>query len=760
MKKCLAGARALALAAMPLSAMPVSAMPVSAIFVAAQAAPSTPAALAAQTLRLMTQAQKLAIVDGKYANAIPPLVTPPPGAVGSAGFVASPGNLGIANLQESDAGIGVADPATGVLSSAGVVFNGPPIRGTAGYSVALPSTLGVAASFDPGIAFAGGAMIGGEAHREGFNVLLAGSMDLVREPRGGRTFIYPGEDPLLAGVMAGAQVRGVQSRHVMSTVKHFALNAQETGRMVLSADIGEADFRQSDLLAFEFAIEQGHPAAVMCAYNRINAVYACGNDFLLNQVLKHDWHYGGWVMSDWGAVHALSDITAGLDQESADIVDLFTNGTAYFQGLGAAITAGSVPESVLNAAVLRILAGGYATGAWADPPVITPIDAAADTAVSRLAEEQAIVLLQNTGGVLPLPKTLRHVLVVGGNAVNGVLEGSGSEQVQPVGGPAAPIDAGTTAPHPIVWLPSPPVAAIQAELPGASVVYTDGGDIPAAAALARGADAVIVFATQPMGEGWDAPDLSLPADPLTGGSQDALIAAMAAANPRTIVVLETGGPVKMPWLAATPAVLEAWYPGAGGGPAIAHVLFGDTDAAGRLPVTFPQSEAQLPRPVLDGTANPAAPFDVNYGIEGASVGYKWFIRRGFTPLFAFGHGLSFTNFAYTGLRLTGGAALSVEVTVTNTGRRAGYAVPQAYVRLPAAVTDDPVRLIGWRKLFLRPGQSARARMALDPRLLATFDPLAQCWRVPAGPVLVSVGASALDERLGGTVSLAGGTLPP
>ena len=452
----------------------------------------------------MTQAEKLALVDGQYGLPIKGFYPIPPGALGSGGFVQGPTALGLPNLQESDAGTGVTDP-----TGAGYTT---PIRGSAGYSTELPSTLGMAATFNPSLAYKGGAMIGQEAHREGFNVMLAGAMDLTREPRCGRNFEYAGEDPLLAGTMAGNLVAGLQSQHVMSTIKHYALNAQETGRMVLSADIAEASMRQADLLAFEIGIEIGQPASIMCAYNRVNGVYSCENNFLLNQVLKQDWGYPGWVMSDWGAMHALTDANVGLDQESADIIDQVLNGTRFFADLGAAIEYGIVPQSRLDNMVQRILRSGFASTAYDYPPVITPIDATADAAVSEQAEEQAAVLLQNTGHLLPLGKSVSRIAVIGGNAINGVITGGGSSQVLPIGGPAPPIDTATGAPHPVVWNPSPPVTALQAEIPAASITYSDGSNIQAAAAAAAAANVAIVFVDQPMSEAYDAPSLSLPPD--------------------------------------------------------------------------------------------------------------------------------------------------------------------------------------------------------------------------------------------------------
>ena len=700
----------------------------------------------------MTQAEMLALVDGQYALPIGTFYPLPEGALGSAGFVTNVTRLGLPNLQESDAGLGVADPTPPGTQT--------PVRGSAGYSTELPSGLATAATFNPDLAYKGGAMIGREAHAEGFNILLAGAMDLTREPRCGRNFEYAGEDPLLSGTMTGALMAGVQSQHVMATMKHYALNAQETGRMVLSADIGEQSLRQSDLLAFEIALEKGQPAAVMCAYNKLNGVYACENNFLLNQVLKQDWGYPGWVLSDWGAMHAITDANVGLDQESADIIDQLLNGSRFFQNLGAAITDGVVAESRLQNMVFRILFSGFATGAFDDPPVIKPINATADAAVSQADEEQAAVLLQNTSNLLPLSKSIKSIAVIGGNAINGVITGGGSSQVLPVGGPAQPIDTSTILPHPVIWNPSSPYAALAQEAPAALLTYNDGSNAQSAAAAAAAAQVAIVFVDQPMSEAYDAANLSLPPDEVTGADQDALVAAVAAANPNTIVVVESGGPVLMPWLPQVGAVLQAWFPGAAGGTAIARVLFGDVDAAGRLPITFPASVNQLPRPVLDGTASPNEPFDVNYAIEGAAVGYKWFMKQGYTPLFPFGFGLSYTQFAFSQLRAVGGQSVGLSFIVTNTGTRAGYAVPQAYLTLPASAAEDPFRLIGWQKLLLKPGQSKRVTLSADPRLAATFDTTAQLWRTVAGPAAVQIGTSAQSLTLSAPVTLTAGTLPP
>jgi beta-glucosidase len=310
--------------------------------------------------------------------------------------------------------------------------------------------------------------------------------------------------------------------------------------------------------------------------------------------------------------------------------------------------------------------------------------------------------------------------------------------------------------------PSAPLTAIRAKVaPGAVGFYS--GDYPEAAAkLAAQADVAIVFATQWTTEGLDAADLSLP------NGQDALIAAVATANPRTIVVLETGGPVLMPWLPQVAAVIEAWYPGIRGGEAIADVLFGDVNPSGRLPVTFPAQLQQLPRPVLDGFGSwgpdsgmperSQPPFDVDYTIEGADVGYRWFARRGFEPLFAFGYGLSYTNFAYSDLKVTGGDTLTATFTVTNTGARAGKDTPQVYLMARPGLATR--RLIGWSTVELPPGGSQRVTITADARVLADWDIKAGDWRIPAGKCSVMLGMSATDAGLTASTRLRARRLPP
>jgi beta-glucosidase len=642
----------------------------------------------------------------------------PPGAIGSAGFVPPIPRLDWPALQESDAGLGVANFGGGLLR--------PGDEATA-----LPSSLALAASFDLSLARQAGAVIGAEAHAKGFNVQLAGGVNLARDPRNGRNFEYAGEDPLLAGLTAGSTVAGIQSQHIVSAVKHYAMNDQESGRNILDARIDEAAARESDLLAFRIAIDTGHPGSVMCAYNKINGAWACENDFLLDRVLKHDWNYGGWVMSDWGGVHSLEDSVAhGLDQQSPGQV------TDYFAGLKEAVEKGAIPKARVRDMALRIVRSVVAAGALDDParPGGT-IDQEGHAAIAQAAEESGAVLLKNDA-LLPLQPAAKRIVVVGGRADKWVMMGGGSSLVNPFGGaqyndPSVDFMGRVNS----AYVKSSPLEALRAQLPAGDIQFDDGSDPVRTAAAARGADAVIVFATKSSSEGLDSPDLALP------GGQDQLIAAVSAANKNTAVVLETGNPVAMPWLGSVRAVLEAWYPGQHGGQAIAALLSGAASPSGRLPITFPHCVDELPRPALDTSiAHPPRPFAVKYD-EGSDVGHRWYERTRRTPLFAFGYGLTYTTFRYSQLHARGGAQLGVDFDITNTGRRPGTEVAQLYVAPPGRTH----RLAGWARVELRPGETRRVSIVADPRLLESYG--ASGWVRARGryDILVSqaAGASAL-----------------
>jgi beta-glucosidase len=661
----------------------------------------------------------------------------PPGALGSAGYVPGVERLGMPAQQMSDASLGVGN------------LGGFLRRGDEATS--LPATLALASTFDPDLAQAAGDMLGAEAHAKGFNIQLAGGVNLTREPRNGRNFEYAGEDPLLAGQIVGAQVAGIQGRHVVSTVKHFALNAQETGRFVHDAQLDEVALRESDLLAFEIAIQRGQPGSVMCAYNKINGVYACENAFLLGKVLKGDWKYPGWVMSDWGASHSLAPaLKAGLDQESPQ-------DEPFFGDLKAAVERGEVSAERVRDAAYRIARSFYAVGVIDDPA--KPGGAIDKDAHAEIAEKvalQGMVLLKNDG-VLPLAATAKKIVVIGGFADKGVLSGGGSSQVMPYGGHFLDRRGreGIAAILAPVYGLSSPLEALKALRPDAEIQFDDGSDRARAAALAKGADVAVVFATRAEEEGMDAiaPDLPY--------GQDALIDAVGAANARTVVVLETGNPILMPWLSQVGAVLQAWYPGQRGGPAIAKILTGQVSPSGRLPITFPAGVDQLPRPAIPGfdpnnrkplgLGMKVEPFTVPFP-EGADVGYRWFEKKKAKPLFAFGHGLTYTTFGYFKLATQGGEGLTATFTLTNSGARDGVEVAQLYVAPPGRTH----RLAGWARVTLKPGESRQVTITADPRLLASYDEKAGAWRRAAGHYDIYVGKAAGSRDLAGKVSLTEG----
>lgn len=660
------------------------------------------------------------------------------------GFTPGVSRLGVPALRITDASLGVAN----ILDMR-----------AGDQATALPSSLAAGASFDPQLSFAGGAMIGGEARAKTFNVLLGGGINLTRDPWGGRNFEYIGEDALLSGVLGAAAVQGVQSRNVACSVKHYILNPQETGRMAVDARIDGAALRESDLLAFEIAIERARPASVMAAYNLINGDYASENAPLLNGILKGEWGYGGWVMSDWGAVHSAEKAAlAGLDQESGIELDARLNGDIFFTGpLRAAIEEERVPVERLDDMVARILTGMIASGAMDDPLPGRPaeIDHDANAEVAQRIAEAGSVLLRNRNSLLPLPRTLKRIAVIGGYADVGVLSGGGSSQVRSVGGVPVEVslESGDSA-----WFcrmtchASSPLQAIREMVTQTEVGFANGKCLDEAVRLATEADVAIVFATQWRTEATDLETLALP------DGQDELIAAVASANRRTVVVLQTGGAVLMPWLDEVPAVLEAWYPGQRGGEAIARLLFGEVNPSGRLPLTFPASDGQAPRPLPSGldemrardaakeagdTEARIARFAAEYE-EGANTGYRWFEASGNVPLFPFGFGLSYTSFRYDDLEVVDGPRPRVSVTVTNIGDRTGADVPQVYVRAADGNGISTWRLAGFGRIELAPGAAVRIEIELEPRTFARWNETDGCWQVDAAAYAVAIGRSAGD----------------
>jgi beta-glucosidase len=654
----------------------------------------------------------------------------------SAGYTPGVARLGVPALQSSDASMGVTNPGYR-----------PDDKG----ATAFPASVVVGSSFNPDLARDGGAAIGREARMRGFNIMLAGGVNLTRDPRNGRNFEYYSEDPYHSAVLAAAAVNGIQGEGVISTLKHFTLNCNETNRHWLDAIIDPAAHRESDLLAFQIAIERSQPGAIMSGYNKINGGYASGNHYLLNEVLKGAWGYRGYVMSDWGAVPEWEYALNGLDQESGIQVDVKQWGReAFTDRLKTAYAEGKFPAERLSDMVRRILRSAYAVGIdkWGPAPAV---DMARHHEIALEIARQGIVLLKNDGALPLATDRPLKIGVVGGYAQLGVPTGTGSGAVLPPGGYAGSVNIGGAhgamgAARNLYLLPSSPLAELKKLLPRAEIEF-DGGYTPAESALlARRSDLVIAFGIRVEGEAFDLPDLSLP------WGQDAVIDAVATANPNTIVVLETGNPVSMPWRDKVKAIVQAWFPGQAGGQAIAEVLTGRVNPSGRLPITFPEALAQIPRPELPGIETPwGTPTTIRYD-EGAEVGYRWYAQKTRKPLYAFGHGLSYTSFAYRDLELGGGDTVSASFTVTNTGPREGADVPQLY--LTEAPGEKRVRLLGFERVALQAGESRRVILSADPRLLARFDAGSSCWRIEAGCYRIALGKSAEDLVLSGETQLA------
>ncbi|HYM75831.1 MAG TPA: glycoside hydrolase family 3 C-terminal domain-containing protein [Candidatus Dormibacteraeota bacterium] len=684
-------------------------------------------------LSQMTLDEKIQLVHGTS----PPQFWTQPVPRGAGSFIPGIPRLGIPDTYYSDGSVGI---------SAGL-----------GQGTALPSSIASAATWDLNEAAKYGQVIGSELSAYGINVNLGGNVNNTgREPRDGRTFETKGEDPILAGRINAAHLKAIQGQYVMAGMKHFSFNDQESGRTTANALIDDRSGRESDLLAFEISMKDSGVQSVMCSYNLLNGTWACENPYLLNQVLKGDWSFPGYVMSDWTATHStVNAANNGLDQEQP--------GSIYFGSLKQAVQNGQVPQSRLDNMVHRILRAMFADGLIDHPQTIHAIDAAGDAAIAQEEEEQGAVLLKNNG-VLPLGTSVPSIAVIGSHADVAILSGGGSAQVDPIGGPALP----QVYPNPpgwsaVDWVPSSPLNAIKALAPAANVQFNDGSNAQSAAALAASSSVAIVFVSQWASEGMDLPSLNFTdlydATPV---DQDSLVTAVAAANPNTIVVMENGGPQALPWLSNVGGVLEAWYPGQKGGEAIANILFGAINPSGKLPMTFPASESQLPRPVIDQPPDATTPFNVDYTIDGYNVGYKWYDTRGLTPLFPFGFGLSYTTFSINNPQLaatTTGNNVGFTVTfdLQNTGTRDGAEVAQVYLQLPAS-TNESKRLVGWNKTTVAAGQQLQG-MTIQVNASDSSHPLGywntgtNSWTIASGTYTVYLGNSSRNLVTLGTFQI-------
>jgi beta-glucosidase len=696
---------------------------------------------ASLVLKQMTLDEKISLLHGTGMQGLGPLSPLHVHSNGGAGYVVGVPRLGIPDIQMSDAAYGVRQSGE----------NGR-------YSTALPSNLGAAASWDLKAAYEYGALIGRELRDQGYNMSLGGGVNLTREPRNGRTFEYMGEDPILAGSMVAQLIKGTQAQHVIADIKHYALNDQESGRNAVNVNIDQRSMRESDLLAFEIGVHEANPAAVMCSYNRVNGDYACENKYLLTDVLKKTWNYKGFVLSDWGGTHSVEKASAaGLDHEEPGEY-------SYGDALKKAILAGKVPTAELDDHVHRVLRSMFASGVVDDPPQKSVVDVVAGFEVSQNIEEHSIVLLKNEGNQLPLASSVASIAVIGAHSDVGMISGGGSAQVDPPGGNAImPRGQGRTKWQDQIWFPTSPLKTIRARAPQAKVQYDPGKDPAAAAAVAKSADVAIVFAYQWESEGMDLPTLGLE------HNQNELISAVAAANPHTVVVLESGGPVLMPWVDQVSAVVEAWFPGSRGAEAVTRILFGDVNPSAKLPVTFPKSDADLPhltivKPPKESVPddsdpdhwkkvlNGLPPFQIKYD-EGLKVGYKWYDAENKPVLFPFGYGLSYTTYSYSGLKVTPGDKVSVSFTVQNTGNRDGEEIAEVYASLPPNTGEPPKRLLGWNKVALRAGESKEVTVEVERKFLSIFNVDRNAWQLVPGEYAVRVGSSSESLPLETSVNL-------
>src|SRR6266849_3528752 len=675
----------------------------------------------------------------------PPESGPGTRAIRPSGFIPGVPRLGIPDLQITDSAVGVAGG-----------------RDKSRYATALPSATAMAAGWDSALSYETGTLIGSEVRAHGIN--------LTREPRDGRIFEYMGEDPLLAGTLAGQALKAMKAQNVVTDVKHYIVNDQEAGRFFVNSVIDKRSMRESDLLAFEIVLRESNPGAVMCADTKINGVYACEDDYTLNEVLKKELGFKGFVISDWGSTHSTAKaVLAGLDIEMPEYNFLG-------EPLKKAVQSGEVPMARLNDMVHRILRTEFDSGIVDNPPQAHVVDVLRGFEVAQKIEEKGAVLLKNDHGQLPLNAAgVKSIAVIGGHADVGVMSGGGSGQVSPAGGSAVPPSSDRAPGDPLgifsitVYHRSAPLKGIAEKAKGAVVKFDPGKDPVSAAALAKTSDVAIVFAVQHTYENMDLPSLSLPEN------QDALIEAVAAANPHTIVVLETGGPVTMPWIDKVSAVIEAWYPGIRGSEALANILFGDVNPSGKLPLTFPRTEADLPHPmhvdqpamdpnhpitplpnlpVVPGISTNQTPFDAVYD-EGLKVGYKWYDAERKEPLFPFGLGLSYTSYAYSELKTTSDNGLTVTFKLKNTGNRAGEETAQVYLTLPASAHEPPRRLVGWSKIALGPGEQKDVTVKVDPQMVSVFNPDRNLWEVVPGEYKVWAGGSSRDLPLSATIALSG-----
>lgn len=657
---------------------------------------------AALLIRAMTLDEKISMLHG---------VDPIP-VKAYVGYVPSNERLGIPALRLTDGRAGIGNGAHDVTL--------------------LPAPIAAASSWDTELMNEFGKVLGQEQRGKGSNVALAPSIDVVRVPEWGRTFESYGEDPRFNGEMAVAEIRGIQSEGPIADANMYVTMNQESNRFKEDSIVDERTLHEIYLPPFEAAIQRGGVGTVMCAYVKTNGMYSCENSELLNDILRTQLHFDGWIMSDWGATHStIAAVKNGLDQEMP--------GDKYYgKSLKDAVASGEIATEIIDRHVRAILVPMFRQGLFdKDQPGNwkSNVRSPEHDAFSRRVAEQGTILLKNDAGILPLGGKESIVVIGAAGGKTPKAEGGGS--------------SGVVAPYVIT-----PLEGIRRRAgAGSNLSYDDGHDPAKAVEAARAANIAIVFVHTDETEGSDRPDLALP------GNQDQLIAAVAAANSKTIVVLDTGGPVLMPWLSKVTGLIEAWYPGQEDGNAIAAVLYGDVNPSAKLPLTFPRTASAIPTasqqqwPGVDGQSTYS---------EKLNVGYRWYDATRTEPLFPFGFGLSYTTFQLSHLELTrsesGNAGSSqervqVKVEVRNTGKRGGAEVVQVYIEHPSANGEPPHQLAAFAKVGLGAGEAKPVSLSVDERAFSVYSASQHRWVMPDGAYEILAGSSSRDLPLHQSLSV-------
>ena len=607
-------------------------------------------------------------------------------------------------------------------------------------ATALPSGPSLASTWDPALARRYGEVLGGEARAFNNDIVFGPMTNMVRLELAGRNFEGLGEDPYLASRLVVPNIKGIQSQGELADVKHFAANSFEANRMTVDARIDDRTLHELYLPAFEAAVKRGKVATVMVAYNKVNGDWPAENCPLTEDILRGQWGFDGFVVSDYDSTHgSVKDVTCGTEIE-------FPTGANY-EALVDDVRAGRISKALIDRAVTRISRTMFRFGLFDRTPcpdvdACAPIDVAAGQAVARDVATAGAVLLKNDGPVLPLEAGKVSSVAVVGPKANVINAGGGSSIVEPA-------------------VKSTPLAGISARAAqaGITVVTDPSGTAAGAAAAAAQADVAIVVVGDALTEAFDRPCLlitcsgNIDADPF---ASDAVVDAVAAANPRTVVLVQSGEPDIFPWLDSVPAVLEGWYAGEANGEAMAAVLFGDANPSGRLPVSFPKQASDTAvqpgaqyEPAGPVVGRPDATADYS---EGVFTGYRHYDKSGIEPQFAFGFGLSYTTFALSDLTArTVGRHAVARFTVTNTGARAGTDTPQLYVGAPDPnPLNEPVKqLRGFTKITLEPGRSQTVTLPISARAISYWDTKAQAWAQQPGCHPILIGESAADVVLRG-----------